>query len=47
MCIRDSPFPPEAAGEILLIEFNFVSDNTVDAFSGLNIDDVRVEVVTP
>jgi len=41
------PFPPEAAGEILRIEFNFVSDNTVDAFSGLNIDDVSVEVVAP
>ena len=41
------PFPPEAAGEILRIEFNFVSDNTFDAFSGLNIDDVSVEIAAP
>ncbi len=41
------PFPPEAAGEILRIEFNFVSDNTTDAFSGLNIDDVSVEIAAP
>ncbi len=41
------PFPAEAAGEILRIEFNFISDNTVDAFSGLSIDDVIVEVAAP
>ncbi|MDP7306951.1 MAG: hypothetical protein QF405_04855, partial [Roseibacillus sp.] len=30
--------------EDVRIEFNFVSDGTADAFSGLSIDDVRVDV---
>ncbi|MBL49575.1 MAG: hypothetical protein CMP28_11565, partial [Roseibacillus sp.] len=40
-------FPPEAAGEIIRIEFNFVSDKTPDQYSGLNIDNVSVEVADP
>jgi len=36
------PVPPEAIGETVLIEWNFISDNTEDTFSGLSIDDVRV-----
>ena len=36
------PVPPEAIGETVLIEWNFISDNTPDAYSGLSIDDVRV-----
>jgi len=36
------PVPPEAIGETVLIEWNFISDNTPDTYSGLSIDDVRV-----
>ena len=36
------PVPPEAIGETALIEWNFISDNTPDTYSGLSIDDVRV-----
>jgi hypothetical protein len=38
------PVPIEVIGENVRIEFNFVSDGTADAFSGLSIDDVRVDV---
>ncbi len=41
------PVPVEALGENVRIEFNFVSDGTADAFSGLSIDNVNVEVVAP
>ena len=41
------PFPVEAAGEILRIEFNFASDGTNDDFSGLTIDDIRVDAMNP
>ena len=34
---------PEALGENIVIEFNFVSDGSEDAFSGLTIDNVVVE----
>jgi len=34
---------PEALGERVLLEFNFVSDGSADAFSGLTIDNVVVE----
>ena len=34
---------PEALGERVLLEFNFGSDGSADAFSGLSIDNVRVE----
>jgi formylglycine-generating enzyme required for sulfatase activity len=36
------PVPPEAIGETALIEWNFISDNTPDTYSGLSIDGVRV-----
>ena len=36
------PVAPEAMGETVLIEWNFISDDTPDSFSGLSIDDVRV-----
>ena len=36
------PVPPEAIGETVLIEWNFISDDTPDTYSGLSIDDVRV-----
>ena len=36
------PVPPQAIGETVLIEWNFISDNTPDTYSGLSIDDVRV-----
>ncbi|MCH2062263.1 MAG: LamG domain-containing protein [Roseibacillus sp.] len=36
------PVAPEAIGETVLIEWNFISDDTPDSFSGLSIDDVRV-----
>ena len=36
------PVPPQAIGETVLIEWNFISDDTPDTYSGLSIDDVRV-----
>ena len=36
------PVVPEAMGENVIIEWNFVSDDSVDAFSGLSIDDIEV-----
>ena len=39
---------PEAViGETARVEFNFVSDGTADAFSGLTIDNVVVEASSP
>ena len=38
------PLIPEALGEVISIEVNFVSDDTPDAFSGLAIDNVKVDV---
>ena len=39
--------PAAAIGESVLIEFNFVSDGTADAFSGLTIDNVVIEASSP
>jgi len=36
------PIVPEALGENVIIEWNFVSDGSADAFSGLTIDDIEV-----
>ena len=36
------PVDAAAVGEIIIIEFNFVSDSSADAFSGLAIDNVSV-----
>jgi hypothetical protein len=36
---------PEALGENIVIEFNFISDGSEDAFSGLTIDNVVVELL--
>ena len=36
------PVVAEAIGESVVIEFNFVSDSSPDAFSGLSIDNVRM-----
>ena len=36
------PVVPEAIGQNVIIEWNFVSDGGVDAFSGLSIDNVQV-----
>ncbi|MCP4728850.1 MAG: hypothetical protein GY872_02130 [Roseibacillus sp.] len=36
------PVPTEAIGENVIIEWNFVSDGSVDNFSGLTIDDIEV-----
>ena len=41
------PVPVEAIGENVRIEFNFVSDSSPDAFSGLSIDDVVVTISAP
>ena len=38
------PVEPEAIGESVVIEFNFVSDSSPDAFSGLSIDNVRMAI---
>lgn len=38
------PVAAEAFGETITIEINFVSDDTPDFFSGLAIDNVKVEV---
>ncbi|MDP7497366.1 MAG: hypothetical protein QGI77_13075, partial [Roseibacillus sp.] len=36
------PVDAAAIGETVIIEFNFVSDGSADAFSGLTIDNVSV-----
>ena len=36
------PVDPAALGETIIIEFNFTSDSSPDAFSGLSIDDVSI-----
>ncbi|MBP34889.1 MAG: hypothetical protein CMP31_04475, partial [Roseibacillus sp.] len=36
------PVVPEALGENVIIEWNFVSEGSADAFSGLTIDDIEV-----
>ena len=36
------PVDPAAIGETIILEFNFISDNSADAFSGLSIDDVSI-----
>ena len=36
------PVVAEAFGENILIEFNFTSDSSPDAFSGLSLDNMRV-----
>ena len=36
------PVAPEALGESVIIEINFISDNSEDTFSGLSIDNVSV-----
>ena len=36
------PVVPEAIGETILIEWNFTSDSSPDAFSGLSIDNIEV-----
>ena len=41
------PVPAEVMGENARIEFNFISDGTLDAFSGLSIDNVTVEAAAP
>ena len=38
------PVEDEAIGESVMIEFNFVSDSSPDAFSGLSIDNIVVSV---
>jgi hypothetical protein len=38
------PVPVAAIGEAVLIEFNFVSDGSVDTFSGLCLDNVNVQI---
>ena len=37
------PVIPEALGQNIIIEINFISDNSVDSFSGLSIDNVRLK----
>tara|TARA_B100000959_G_scaffold256891_1_gene290477 strand:- start:1591 stop:3438 length:1848 start_codon:yes stop_codon:yes gene_type:complete len=41
------PVPVETIGETVRIEFNFVSDGSPDAFSGLSIDNVVVTTPVP
>ncbi|NRB28028.1 MAG: hypothetical protein HRU37_10160, partial [Roseibacillus sp.] len=36
------PVVPEALGENVIIEGNFISDGSADNFSGLSIDDIEV-----
>ena len=36
------PVDPAAIGETILIEFNFQSDSSADAFSGISIDNVSI-----
>ena len=39
------PVDPAALCETIIIEFNFTSDGSEDAFSGLTIDNVVVELL--
>ena len=36
------PVPAAALGESVLVEFQFVSDGSVDAFSGLSLDNFEL-----
>ncbi len=36
------PVAPEAVGQSIIIEINFISDNSADSFSGLSIDNIRL-----
>ena len=36
------PVVPEAIGETVIIEWNFTSDSSPDAFSGLSLDNIEV-----
>ena len=36
--------PADAIGESVLIEFNFVSDGTLDGYSGLSLDNILVQI---
>ena len=36
------PVGPEALGQSIIIEINFISDNSADSFSGLSIDNIRL-----
>ena len=36
------PNPAAALGESVLVEFQFVSDGSVDAFSGLSLDNFEL-----
>ena len=38
------PLPPEAIGQVIKLEFRFVSDDNLQSFSGWYIDDVEVAV---
>jgi hypothetical protein len=38
------PVVAGALGETILVEWNFVSDNSADSFSGLSIDNVGISV---
>ncbi len=39
---RDIPLPLQAAGEEIFIEWNFTSDQSLDPYSGLSIDNVGI-----
>ena len=36
------PLPKNSIGTSVVIEWNFISDDSLDAFSGLSLDDVTV-----
>ena len=38
------PVVAGALGETILVEWNFVSDNSADSFSGLSIDNVGISI---
>ncbi|MCH2064638.1 MAG: MSCRAMM family adhesin SdrC, partial [Roseibacillus sp.] len=38
------PIDPQAVGQNIIIEWNFVSDGSLDSFSGFSIDNVEVDV---
>ena len=42
--VQTIPVEAEAIGESIMIEFNFVSDSSPDAFSGLSIDNIVVSM---
>jgi hypothetical protein len=38
------PVPVEAIGQSMVVEFQFISDDSMDVFSGLSLDNVKLQI---